>query len=128
LNKYFCILLFIALLTYTGCGLVIFAGGAAAGVGGAFYISGALEKEFNVSSTKLWRAAQSTAKALKFTIQAKSEKEKKYALDCKDSDNHNIKFEVLPLTGDRSKIIIRVDTFGDEAYSRKILEAVEARL
>ena len=63
-----CLLLSILSLVYTGCGLAIFAGGAAVGVGGALYISGALENEFNLPSTKVWNAVQAAAKSLKFTV------------------------------------------------------------
>jgi hypothetical protein len=126
-KKSFLIIL-VASMMYGCCGTALFVGGAAAGAGAALYISGALEKEFNVSSTRLWKAVQSAAKALKFNVLSKSEKDKKNVLTAKDKNDKNIKLEVLPLTGDRSKLIIRVGTFGDEAYSRKILKTVEARL
>ncbi|MBU1626634.1 DUF3568 domain-containing protein [bacterium] len=126
-RKYF-ILSMIAILTSTGCGLAIFAGGATVGVGGALYISGALENEFTLPSAKVWIAVQSAAKTLNFKILKKTEKDYKYILQAKDIDGRNIRIDVIPLTGERSKIFIRVDTFGDEAYSRKILKAIVSEI
>ena len=127
-NKYFFIIILMLFFTYGCCSMALFVGSAAVGAGAALYISGALEKELNIPSTSLWNAVQSSAKALKLSVVSKTEKDKKNILQTKDENNRNIRIEVQPLTGNRSKIIIRVGTFGDETYSRKILSEIEARL
>jgi hypothetical protein len=121
-------ILLLAAFALSGCAAALIAGGAAAGAGGALYVSGDLEKEYAVSSSMLWNAVQDGAEAMNFRVTEKSIKDKRNVLVCRDKDNRRIKMTVYPLTGERSKISIRVDTFGDEEYSRKILDQVESEL
>lgn len=120
------LLLGTTLFSLQGCMLVA---GAAVGAGGYAYVTGALEQNVDAHYAELHDAALD---ALRNDIGAMVVSEdlgqEGSVIHAKHPDGRNIKVTINSLTLKASKIKIRLGTFGDEAESLRILNAILAQL
>lgn len=120
----------LALLAFflsSGCATLL-VGGAAA-VGTYTYAMGQLKHTYAVNLDRSYKATLAACKSLKLSI-AKTEKELSSAsVTCKDGDTDVwISLKSLPENPKHTEISVRVGVLGDEAASKKIHEAIRAKL
>jgi len=118
----------VCLLVISLAGCVALAVGAAAGVGGYAWVSGALTKEYQVSAEQLYRAALRGVKSLKIIIQEEKADRLTGKISGKFADGKKVAVDISAMTERSAKLTIRVDIFGDKAKSEMILNAIEKNL
>jgi len=130
MNKTYSLLILCAalLLFGAGCAGVWLAGGAAAGAGSIAYVQGELKTEEDVSISKVWIAALKTCGDMQFHIQEDNKDELTGRIYAMGSDDKKIYINLKSLSEDATEIRIRVNIFGDETMSRRILSEIEKRL
>jgi hypothetical protein len=124
------VLLFIVsiLLGNIGCGVALFAGGAAAGAGSYAYVKGELRATEAVSLENAYQAAQQAMNDLEFTV-ANKQKDAFYAeINARRASGKKIKVKFDKESNSLTRIKIRVGTFGDESMSHKILERIKKHI
>lgn len=111
--------------TLSGCLLLL---GAGAGAGGAVYVMGKLEEEMDGSVPALRRASVAALKYLDMPI-IKDKGDKLTAeVKSQTASDQPVWINIKSVTRSRSKVSIRVGYVGDEARSRRILEAIRKRV
>lgn len=111
-----------------GCGVALFAGGAAAGAGSYAYVTGELKASEAVSLENAYQAAQQAMSDLEFTVTDK-EKDAFYAeVNARRASGKKIKIKLDKESNSLTRISIRVGTFGDESMSQKILERIKKHI
>jgi hypothetical protein len=119
-------LLSAALLTQTGCLLLV--AGAAAGAGTYAYVDGELKASQPESLDKTFAAAQGAVKDLEFSV-TKTEKDAVSAhLTAKTAQDKTVDISLKRISDNTTEIRIRVGTFGDKSLSDLILEKIRSRL
>ncbi len=121
-------LLFVGLLPglYIGCAGAVL--GGAAGVGTAAYVRGELEAVENASLSRVWNATLATARAMQFTVIEEDKDELTARVHAKGSNGKDSYINLKSLEEDVTEIRIRIDVFGDETMSRRILQEIRKRL
>ena len=102
--------------------------GAAAGAGGIAYIKGTLEQNLDRSVDKVHKAALTTLKELKITINKEESALHDSKIQAQYPDETKISIDVVALTEQSSTIKIRVGVFGDQEKSELILNAIRKKL
>ena len=105
----------------SGCLLLL---GAGAGAGGTVYLTGKLEDELNGSVPKVRRATAAGLKKLEMPIIRDQGDKLSGKVESITADDTKVWIYIDSLSTTRSKISIRVGYLGDEARSRRILEAI----
>lgn len=123
----FIIMLGISLLTSNGCALLLFGGGAAAGVGTVAYVKGELETTVEIPFERAWSAAREAMEELEFII-TKAEKDALSGMIvARGADDQKIVVHLEKPSEDLTEIRIRVGAFGDQTRSQLILDKIKAR-
>ncbi len=115
-----------AILLAAGCAEVMTTKVTAPGV--AAYNLGDLGTVESVSLERTWTAVQAAIKKLEL-IEVKTTKDGLEAkLEARSSQDRTVVVIVRRLSASSTELHIRIGTFGDEAYSRQVLEAIHAEL
>ena len=116
-------------LVLTGClAAAAVGGGAAAGAGTIAYIKGELKATEGYSIDETWAATEAAVDELQFIIINKVKDATAAELKAQTADNKTVNIELKRIADNLTEIKIRVDTFGDEALSRYILNKIQANL
>ncbi|RJP19674.1 MAG: DUF3568 family protein [Candidatus Omnitrophota bacterium] len=111
---------------FSRCAGVLMAGGAAAGT--VAYINGELKQFEAVGIDHLWLATQTASKAMELHT-VESEKDALTArLQLKGANDQDIYINLKSMAVNRTEIRIRINVFGDEKSSQRILSEIEKRL
>lgn len=120
----------IALISYamaaSGC-FALFVG-AAAGAGGYAWIKGELEKEFNTSAERLYKAALKGMKKLDVAVKDDKHDRISAKLTGDFADGQAISINIDAITEKRATLKIRVGVFGDKTKSEMLLDAIQKSL
>lgn len=118
-------LMIILVLLSTGCAALV-VGGAAA-VGTYTYVAGQLQRTYNANLDATYQATLAGCEALGLPVQDKQKQLSKASVKVLDGDRE----AWISLTAQSStttEVSIRVGYLGDELASRRIHEAIQARL
>lgn len=107
-------------------GCVALAVGAAAGVGGTIYIRGELRSTEEIPLDKMWMATLATIRELEFEKRSERSDALQGRVVARRADGSNVTIRLDADGSDRTKVGIRVGTFGDETVSRTILDKIKA--
>lgn len=125
-NQWLVIILCVFLaLSSSGC-VALVAG--AVGAGGVLFFKGILEKNYDYSVAKVYKASVAACKSLDIPIHEKKIDKHNAVIKGITSDGKDVTIEVEALTERASKLKIRIGVFGDEEMSHIILTAVENKL
>ena len=124
------ILILSAVMASAGCVLFVAGAGVAAGVGGAEYYRGELKQAYAAPMEKAWNASLAAAEELKMKTTEKSIDNLDQNRVIKGSTEEGKDFQIAleALAKDVTRVKVRVGILGDEAYSKKIQEAVAKNL
>jgi hypothetical protein len=124
------ILILSAVMASAGCVLFVAGAGVAAGVGGAEYYRGELKQAYAAPMEKAWNASLAAAEKLKMKTTEKSIDNLDQNRVIKGSTEEGKDFQIAleALAKDVTRVKVRVGILGDEAYSKKIQEAVAKNL
>ena len=111
----------------SGCAAVLLGGGAAAGAGTILYIKGELQSNEDVSLGTAWIATQAAIKDMEFVTGTTEKGDVSAKLIAYTADNKKIQINLKTKPETLTEIGIRVGTFGDESFSRLILEKIRER-
>lgn len=114
-----------AALAGSGCAAVVVGGAAAAGT--YVYMAGWLEQTYNRPVDQVWEAAQSGPASLGLTLQSKERTLGTSRLQFLDGGT-DVWITVQATSPYTTKVAVRWGLLGDEAASRRILDAIGARL
>jgi len=119
-----------AVVVSAGCVLFVAGAGVAAGVGGAEYYRGELKQAYAAPMEKAWNASLAAAEELKMKTTEKSIDNLDQNRVIKGSTEEGKDFQIAleALAKDVTMVKVRVGILGDEAYSKKIQEAVAKNL
>ena len=116
-------------LVLTGClAAAAVGGGAVAGAGTIAYIKGELKATEGHSIDETWAATVTAVDELQFIVINKVKDAVSAELKCQTADNKTVVIELKRIADNLTEIKIRVDTFGDEALSRYILNKIQSNL
>lgn len=110
----------------TGC-VALLVGGAA-GAGAVAYQRGALISKEAASLDATWNACRAAVKKLEFVETLNRKDALEGTLEAKTANNKTVTFSLHRLTDTTTELRIRVGTFGDEALTRQIHDAVRKAL
>jgi hypothetical protein len=129
-NGIWMILILSAVVASAGCALFVAGAGVAAGVGGAEYYRGELKQAYAAPMEKAWNASLAAAEELKMKTTEKSIDNMDQNRVIKGSTEEGKDFQIAleALAKDVTMLKVRVGILGDEAYSKKIQEAVAKNL
>lgn len=116
------------LIILSGCTVVLSSSESGTSVGGTSFVMGKLEDEVNIPVPKVERATLAAFKHLALPVVKERGDTLGTELKAEAPDQETIWVSINPLTSSRSKIVIRVGLFGDEARSRQILKAIYRQL
>jgi len=119
-------LLLIFVVGFSGCVPLIV--GAAAGAGGYAYISGAVEKEYDVAAVKLHKATLRALDAIDVVVQEDKNDRLNSRIIAKTASGKEVKVNIDAITERTSKLTVRYGLMGNEEQSRIILNAIEKKL
>lgn len=111
-----------------GCAGVLLAGGAAAGVGTFAYINGELQSSEKATMDQLWAATLQAAQGMQLRIVREEKDALNARLHAKGVENKDIFIKLKSVAMNETEIRIRINVFGDEAMSRRILAEIRKRL
>jgi hypothetical protein len=101
---------------------------AAVGAAGVVYVNGDLEGRLEAPPERVVEASQSTLEGMDIHIVSTASSGVDGRVVGRTALDKKVDIRVNRDGSAASKISIRVDTFGDEALSRSIFEAIEAKL
>jgi len=123
------LMLAVSPLILTGClAAAAIGGGAAAGAGTIAYIKGELKATAGYSIDETWAATVAAVDELEFIVINKVKDAVSAELKAKTADNKTVNIELKRIADNLTEIKIRVNTFGDEALSRYILNKIQSKL
>jgi phage tail sheath gpL-like len=108
-----------------GCILVA---AAAVGAAGAAYVNGDLEARLDASPQKIVQASESALKDMEIPVLSHDSTSVDGKVVARTALGKKVDITVKRDGDTSSKISIRIDTFGDEALSRQILEKIKSKL
>ena len=119
-----------AVVASVGCALFAAGAGVAAGVGGAEYYHGELKQAYAAPMEKAWNASLTAADELKMKTTEKSIDNLDQNRVIKGSTAEGKDFQIVleALSKDVTIVKVRIGVFGDEAYSKKVQEAIARNL
>lgn len=107
-----------------GCGLELIALGAAGGTAGTVYVMGGLKDRLNAPVPKVRQAVAAGLKDLGLPIREDRGDKLTAHLESEFSDGAHVWITMESAADSQTDTTIRVGVVGDEARSRKILEAL----
>ena len=119
------------LIVSTGCALFLAAGaGAGVGLGAAEYIRGELKQAYTAPMEKAWDASLAAVEDMKMRATEKSIDNLDQNREIKGKTDEGRDFQIsLEVTSKEvTTVKVRIGVFGDEAYSRRIQEAIAKNL
>ncbi len=125
------IMITLFLLSNAGCAAFIAAGaGAGVGIGAAEYIRGELKQVYAAPLERTWEAALATTKELKMSVTERSieQGDRSRQIKGKTLEGKDFKITLEANSPEVTTVLVRIGVFGDEAYSRKIQEALAKNL
>ncbi len=125
------IMITLFLLSNTGCAAFIAAGaGAGVGIGAAEYIRGELKQLYAAPLEKTWEASLAAVKELKLSVTERSiaQGDRSRQIKGKTPEGKEFKITLEANSPEVTTVLVRIGVFGDEAYSRKIQEAIAQNL
>ena len=124
------IFIFWALTASAGCALFAAGAGVAVWVGGAEYYRGELKQAYAAAMEKAWNASLTAVSDLKMKATEKSIDNLDQNRVIKGSTEEGKDFQIAleALSKDVTMVKVRVGVFGDEAYSKKVQEAIAKNL
>ena len=117
------VLLLLVVVSLSGCFALFL--GAAAGAGGYAWVSGALEKDFLVSSETVQKAAGRGLKDLGLEIIQEERDRLSGRFRSKFADGQSLKVDIKALTEKSARLRIRVGVFGNRIRSEMVLSVIE---
>jgi len=118
-----------AAVLLSGCtGLLLGGAAAGAGAGTVLYTQGDLEGTFGRARAEVAEASRQAIESSQLTVQDETETDEDWVFQCVRRDGKSVKITVRELTPSMSRVFIRVGTFGDEAYSWKLMEKIQENL
>jgi len=129
-NGIWMLLILSAVITSAGCALFAAGAGVVAGVGAADYVSGELKQAYAAPMEKAWNASLAAAGEMKMKITEKSidNLDQNRVIKGKTEDGKDFQISLEALSKDVTTVKVRIGVFGDEAYSKKIQEAIGKNL
>lgn len=118
-------LMILLVLLSTGCAALV-VGGAAA-VGSYTYVAGQLERTYNANLDATYQATLAGCEALGLPLQDKQMQLSKASVKVIDGDRE-VWISLAAQSSTTTKVSIRVGYLGDELASRRIHDAIQARL
>jgi len=113
----------------SGCaGLLVTGAAVGAGAGAVMYAKGDLEATVEQPRAAVVEATGKAVVGEGLTVEQERETEDEWIFDCRRGDGKEVTIKVKELTPSMSRIYIRVGTFGDEAYSRQLLDVIKKHL
>ena len=124
------ILILSTVLASAGCALVAVGAGVAVGVGGAEYYRGELKQAYAAPMEKAWNASLTAVDDLKMKTTEKSidNMDQNRVIKGSTEEGKDFQIAIEALSKDVTMVKVRVGLLGDEAYSKKIQEAVAKNL
>jgi hypothetical protein len=124
------IIILSAAATSAGCALFAAGAGVAAGVGAAEYVRGELKQAYAAPMEKAWNASLAAADEMKMKTTEKSidNLDQNRVIKGKTEDGKDFQISLEALSKDVTTVKVRIGVFGDEAYSKKIQEAIAKNL
>lgn len=125
------LIIVLLILGNAGCAAFIAAGaGAGVGIGAAEYIRGELKQVYAASMEKSWEASLAAAAQLNMTITERSldQADRNRLIKGKTKEGKDFKITLEANSPEVTTVWVRIGVFGDEAYSRKIQEAIAQNL
>ncbi len=120
------VLVLIASMGLTGC--VALAVGAAAGAGAVAYKAGELISTESASIDKTWAATEKAFKQLDLLPEAKEKDGLAARMEATLASDKRVVVKLRNQGEKLTEVRIRVGIFGDEGFSRKVLEKIKANL
>jgi len=114
------------MINLSGCAVLL--AGAAGGAGTAYWLSGKLSEEVNVSYERAIYAAEKAVASLNMKISKETKSDKVTQIKSNYTDGSDIWIDIRPLTEKSSKIEVRIGLKGDKEASVKILEKIKKYL
>jgi hypothetical protein len=115
-------------LMTTGCPVVLFGAGAAAGVGTFGWQAGWLRGNVPEPIERVHRAAKSAIADFKITLETESLKASAGMVDGTMPDGRRVVVETKMLGPKETQVRVRVGVWGDQAMSLKIFEEMKKHL
>lgn len=116
-------------LVLTGClAAAAVGGGAVAGAGTIAYIKGELKSTEGHSIDETWAATVTAVDELNYIVINKVKDATSAEIKAQTADNKTVLIVLKRIADNLTEIKIRVDTFGDEALSRYILNKIQSNL
>ena len=116
----------VLLASTTGCVALVV--GGAAGAGAIAYQRGALVSNESAGMESTWRACYSAIKDLQFNEVRNKKDALEGMIEARTGAGKTVTFNLHRLTDTTTELRIRVGTFGDEALTRQIHDAVRKAL
>ncbi len=127
--KKLALILLLPLLCCYGCAYLVAAGaGAAAGVVTYKYISGELRVQYPYPLEKVWYATEEAVKDMGISVTERARDTFSGSLKGKTATGTPVSIKAKQLEERVTLIKIRIGTFGDEAASMRIKDAIDRRL
>lgn len=115
-------------MSISGCAGVLLAGGAAAGAGTFAYINGELQSSEKATMDQMWAATLEASQDMQLRIIQQEKDALNARLHAKGVENKDIFVKLKSLSLNETDIRIRINVFGDESMSRRILAEIRKRL
>jgi len=111
----------------SGCALFVVGGAAALGVGTVVYLNGELKSSEQITLDGAWEATQKAMEDLEFAVTEREKDGLSARLVARGSGDKKIQVSLRRVSDSTTDVFIRVNLFGDESYSRLILEQIRKR-
>jgi hypothetical protein len=117
------------LITSAGCALFL-AAGAGAGIGGAVYMGGELKQAYAAPMEKAWNASLAAADEMKMRVTEKAidNLDQNREIKGKTDEGRDFQISLEATSKEVTTAKVRIGIFGDEAYSKRIQEAIAKNL
>ena len=119
-------LLAVSLFLASGCAPMLVGAGAAAGAGAVAYIEGELKATEAVTLDRAWNATQAAAQDLGLVTETRQKDAVSARLEARGPEDRKVTINLTSAAPEVTEIGIRVGTFGDEAFSQRILEQIRS--
>lgn len=115
-------------LVISGCAPALIAGGAVAGAGTALYVRGEMNTTIDSPYDNVWRATLDGLNDLGMRPTIRDKQANKATIQTRRLDGKTVRIKITPYTKRTTNVSVRVGTFGDEASSKEIMDAIIAQL
>jgi hypothetical protein len=118
----------LALLLATSAGCIAVVAGAAAGGGAYAYSKGEVVSSEPTTLDRTWKAVEAGVKELQFVVEVKEKDALSARMETRGANDKRVIIKLRNINEKVTEIRIRVGLFGDESYSRQVLDKVRANL